>query len=104
MDKLLRAGFVRPSTSPWSSPVIPVPKRDGGVRLVVDYQEINKLTHGQVDIKYPLPRLDELLARPPATSEESVPDMQNQENQSQEVKVPLWEWQAGLPGPQGGNR
>ena len=30
--------------------------------------------------------------------------MQNQENQSQEVQVPLWEWQAGLPGPQGGIR
>ena len=44
VDKL---GFVRPSTSPWSSPVIPVPKRDGGVRLVVEYQEVNKLT--QVD-------------------------------------------------------
>ena len=60
MDKLPRAGFVRPSTSPWSSPMIPVPKRDGEVRLVVDYREVNKLT--QVD-KYPLPKLDELLAQ-----------------------------------------
>ena len=60
VDKLLKAGFVRPSSSPWSSPVIPVPKKDGGVRLVVDYRAINKLT--QVD-RYPVPRLDELLAQ-----------------------------------------
>ena len=60
VDKLLKSGYVRPSTSPWSSPVIPVPKKDGGVRLVVDYRAVKKLT--QVD-KYPLPRLDELLAQ-----------------------------------------
>ena len=60
VEKLLHAGFVRPSTSPWSSPVIPVPKPDGSIRLVVDYRAVNRLT--QVD-RYPLPRLDELLAQ-----------------------------------------
>ena len=40
--------------------MIPVPKRDNEVRLVVDYRAVSKLT--QVD-RYPLPRLDELLAQ-----------------------------------------
>ena len=60
VDKLLSAGFVRPSKSPWSSQVIPVPKRDGSIRLVVDYRGVNKLTQGD---RYSLPRLDELLAQ-----------------------------------------
>ena len=46
VDKLLSAGFVRPSKSPWSSLVITVPKRDGCIRLVVDYRGVNKLTQG----------------------------------------------------------
>ena len=49
VQKLLDAGYVRPSTSPWSSPVIPVP---GSIRLVVDYRKVNSLT--QPD-KYPIP-------------------------------------------------
>lgn len=67
VDKLLDAGFVRPSTSPWASPVIPVPKTDGAIRLVVDYRKVNQLT--QVD-KYPSPRIDELLVHvgKPSTS------------------------------------
>ena len=58
VQKLLDAGYVRPSTSPWSSPVIPVPKPDGSIRLVVDYRKVNSLT--QPD-KYPIPRMDELI-------------------------------------------
>lgn len=41
VEKLLDAGIVRPSTSPWSSPVIPA---DGSIRLVVDYRAVNRLT------------------------------------------------------------
>jgi len=60
VDKLLQAGFIRPSQSPWSSPVIPVPKPDGSIRLVVDYRKLNSCTATD---KYPLPRVDELLAQ-----------------------------------------
>jgi len=60
VKKLLDAGFVRPSQSPWSSPVIPVPKPDGSIHLVVDYRAINRLTPTD---RYPLPRLDDLLSQ-----------------------------------------
>ena len=60
VKELLDSGIIRPSTSPWSSPVMPVPKPDGSVRICVDFRAVNK--HTQVD-RYPLPRIDELLAQ-----------------------------------------
>ena len=51
-------GIITPSTSPWTSPIVPVPKPNGDVRMCVDYRGINKVT--QEDI-YPLPRVDHLL-------------------------------------------
>lgn len=58
VEKLLDAGYVRPSRNPWLFPVIPVPKPDGSIRLVVDYRQVNKLTQSD---RYPLPCIDELL-------------------------------------------
>ena len=55
---LLRKGFVRPSTSPFGSPVLFVRKKDGSLRLCVDYRALNKLT---IKNAYPLPRIDDLL-------------------------------------------
>ena len=59
IDKLLECRIIEPSTSPWSSPVIPVPKKDGSVRLCVDFREVNEQT---LQDTYPLPRVDDLLA------------------------------------------
>uniref|UniRef100_A0A2N9FT08 Reverse transcriptase n=1 Tax=Fagus sylvatica TaxID=28930 RepID=A0A2N9FT08_FAGSY len=53
----LLPGFIRPSVSPWGAPVLFVKKKDGSMRLCIDYREINRVT---VRNKYPLPRIDDL--------------------------------------------
>ncbi|KAK4385928.1 Transposon Ty3-I Gag-Pol polyprotein [Sesamum angolense] len=58
LEELLKKGFVRPSTSPWGAPVLFVKKKDGSIRLCVDYRQLNRVT---VKNKYPLPRIDDLL-------------------------------------------
>ncbi|RVW78377.1 Transposon Ty3-G Gag-Pol polyprotein [Vitis vinifera] len=55
--ELLDKGFIRPSVSPWGAPVLFVKKKDGSMRLCIDYRELNKVT---VRNKYPLPRIDDL--------------------------------------------
>ena len=54
---MLYKGFVRPSVSPWGAPVLFVKKKDGTLRLCIDYMELNKVT---IKNKYPLPRIDDL--------------------------------------------
>nr|KYP47203.1 Transposon Ty3-I Gag-Pol polyprotein [Cajanus cajan] len=54
---LLEKQMVRPNVSLWGAPVLLV-KKDGGARLCVDYQQLNKLT---IRNKYPLPRIDDLM-------------------------------------------
>ena len=51
-------GIITPSTSPWASPIVPVPKPNGDVRMCVDYRGVNKVTEEDI---YPLPRVDHLL-------------------------------------------
>ena len=53
-------GFIRPSKSPYGAPVLFVKKKDGSLRMCIDYRALNKIT---VKNKYPLPRIDELLDR-----------------------------------------
>ncbi|GJW48899.1 reverse transcriptase domain-containing protein [Tanacetum coccineum] len=50
-------GFIRPSHSPWGEPVLFVKKKDGALRMCIDYRELNKLT---IKNRYPLPRIDDL--------------------------------------------
>ncbi len=60
LDDLLNRGFIRPSSSPYGSPVLFVKKKEGDLRLCIDYRALNKQTVKNV---YPLPRIDELLDR-----------------------------------------
>ena len=57
LQELLELGFIRPSSSPWGAPVLFVKKKDGSMRMCIDYRELNKRT---VKNKYPLPRIDDL--------------------------------------------
>ncbi|KAG8499167.1 hypothetical protein CXB51_005608 [Gossypium anomalum] len=57
LQELTDKGFVRPSSSPWGAPVLFVKKKDGSMRLCIDYRQLNKVT---VKNKYPLPRIDDL--------------------------------------------
>ncbi|KAK8934918.1 hypothetical protein KSP39_PZI014856 [Platanthera zijinensis] len=57
LQELLEQGYIRPSMSPWSAHVLFVKKKDGSLRLCIDYRELNKLTEKN---KYPIPRIDDL--------------------------------------------
>ncbi|MEL7521903.1 MAG: reverse transcriptase family protein, partial [Cyanobacteria bacterium J06553_1] len=56
---LIDQGIIEESDSPWSSPLLLVPKSDGSFRPVVDYRALNKLTIAQ---PFPMPRIKDLLS------------------------------------------
>ncbi|KAK4390225.1 RNA-directed DNA polymerase [Sesamum angolense] len=58
LEELLDKRFIRPSISPWGAPVLFVKKKDGNMRLCVDYKQLNRIT---IKNKYRLPRIDDLL-------------------------------------------
>ena len=58
--KLVELGIVVPSQSPWASPVVPVPKQDGSVRVCIDYRRLNEVTIGD---PYYMCTLEEILER-----------------------------------------
>ena len=57
LEELQRIGFIRPSSSPWGAPVLFVKKKDGSMRLCVDYRASNEVT---IKNKYPLTRIDDI--------------------------------------------
>ena len=57
LQELLNKGFVRPSISPWGAPILFVKKKDGLIRMCIDYRKLNQVT---IKNKYPLPMIDEL--------------------------------------------
>jgi hypothetical protein len=57
LQELLDKGYIRPSSSPWGCPALFVKKKDGSLRLCVDYRPLIAVT---IKNKYPLPRIDVL--------------------------------------------
>ncbi|KAJ9528289.1 hypothetical protein QJQ45_014272 [Haematococcus lacustris] len=55
--ELLAKGLIEPSSSPYGAPTLFVQKKDGSLRMCIDYRALNKLT---VRDRYPLPRIDDL--------------------------------------------
>src|ERR1043165_2396783 len=60
LEDLLQKGYIRPSTSPFGAPVLFVHKKDGTLRLCIDYRALNKIT---IKNRYPLPRIEDLMDR-----------------------------------------
>ncbi|GJU32675.1 hypothetical protein Tco_1176264 [Tanacetum coccineum] len=75
LQELSDKGFIRPSSSPWGAPVLFVKKKDGSLRMCIDYRELNKLT---VKNRYPLPRIDDLFDQLQGSSVYSKIDLRSQ--------------------------
>jgi len=57
LQELIDKNYIRPSVSPWGAPVLFVKKKNGTLRLCIDYRQLNKMT---IKNRYPLPRIDDL--------------------------------------------
>ncbi|GBG73872.1 hypothetical protein CBR_g17584 [Chara braunii] len=60
LDELLEKGWIRPISSPFRAPVVFVPKKEGELRMCIDYRGLNAITMKNAA---PLPRIDDLLDR-----------------------------------------
>ncbi|WVZ91094.1 LOW QUALITY PROTEIN: hypothetical protein U9M48_037308 [Paspalum notatum var. saurae] len=56
-SRITAKGFIGPGSSPWGAPVLFVTKKDGSMRMCIDYRSLNEVT---IKNKYPLPRIDDL--------------------------------------------
>jgi len=57
LKEMLDKGYIRPSVSPWGTPILFVKKKDGTLRLCIDYRLLRKVTIKNMN---PLPRIDDL--------------------------------------------
>jgi len=58
LSEMRQKEIIVPSKSPWASPIVLVPKKDGSLRFCVDYRKVNEITHKDA---YPIPRMDDAL-------------------------------------------
>ena len=59
IEKMAKRKVIRPSASPWASPILLADKKNGKVRFCIDYRKLNSMTKQDT---YPLPRMDKILA------------------------------------------
>ncbi|XP_026414336.1 uncharacterized protein LOC113310015 [Papaver somniferum] len=84
VEKLLEAGFIRPVQYPrWMSNVVPVPKKNGKIRICIDFTDLNKACPSD---PYPLPRIRDLVDAPSGCGRQSFMDGFSGYNQ-----IPLFE-------------
>ena len=57
-EEMVKNGIASPSASPWGSNVILVKKRDGSMRLAIDYRKLNDVT---VNDSYPMPNVRDIV-------------------------------------------
>jgi hypothetical protein len=57
VNKMVKAGVVQPSCSPWAAPVVLVPKKDGVMRFAIDYRKLNEVT---IRDNFPLPNINSI--------------------------------------------
>lgn len=58
IESLLENGAIEESTSPWSFPIVLVNKKDGSIRLCIDFRKLNKITKQD---SHPIPNINDLL-------------------------------------------
>lgn len=58
IEDMFKNKFVRPSVSSWGTPLLLVNKKDGSMRLCIDYRQVNEIT---IKNKYHLPRIDDFM-------------------------------------------
>ncbi|KII72210.1 hypothetical protein RF11_03746 [Thelohanellus kitauei] len=74
IQELLDSNIIRPSSSPWCSPITLVGKKDGSTRLCVDFRKLNAITKKD---NYPLPLMEELIDKLSGASYFTVLDLKN---------------------------
>eukprot|EP00961_Rhodomonas_salina_P035850 482259-Rhodomonas_salina.1 len=70
LTKMIEAGIIQPSNSPYGAPVLFAPKKDGGLRLCIDYQSLNAQT---VKDSFPIPHAEDLFNKLAYTKQPSAP-------------------------------